>query len=72
MLVRVPTMVVVMLGPELSSWPLRLHVMWIGMSPCDTAQVSCAKAPESIIEEPKENGTIRGGSKTADNQEIIN
>ena len=45
--------------------------MWIGMSPCDTAQVSCAKAPESTIEEPKENGIIRGGSKIEDIQAII-
>ena len=63
MLVRVPTMVVVMLGPELSSWPFRLHVMWIGMSPLETTQVSWAKSPESMTLLPKENGTMLGGSK---------
>jgi hypothetical protein len=40
MLVLVPTMVVVMLGPELSSFPFRLQVMVIGKSPWETAHVS--------------------------------
>ena len=37
--------------------------MVIGVSPCDTAQVSWAKAPESTTEE-NENGAILGGSRT--------
>ena len=40
MLVLVPTIVVVTLGPEFSSWPLRLQVIVMGMSPRETAQVS--------------------------------
>ena len=63
-LVLVPTIVVVMLGPELSSSPLRLQVMVMGMSPWDTTQVSWAKAPESMTSLPNEKGTILGGSKT--------
>ena len=61
-LVLVPTIVVVMLGPELSSSPLRLQVMVMGMSPWETAQVNWAKAPESTTPE-NENGAICGGSK---------
>ena len=63
MLVRVPTMVVLMLGPVWSSVPLRLQVIVMGMSPCDTTQVSWAKAPESMTSLPKEKGTMLGGSK---------
>ena len=63
-LVLVPTIVVVMLGPELSSSPLRLQVMVMGMSPWDTTQVSWAKAPESMTSLPNEKGTILGGAKT--------
>ena len=61
-LARWPSIVVVMLGPELSSWPLRLQVMVMGMSPWETAQVNWAKAPESTTPE-NENGAICGGSK---------
>ena len=64
MLALWPNMVVVMLGPEFNSWPLRLQVRVMGMSPWDTTQVSWAKAPESMTSLPKENGTILGGSKT--------
>ena len=64
MLARWPSMVVVMLGPEFSSWPLRLQVMVMGMSPWDTTQVNWAKAPESMASRPKEKGTMLGGSKT--------
>ena len=68
MLVLVPTIVVVMLGPEFNSWPLRLQVMVMGRSPWDTTQVSWAKAPESMTSLPKEKGTILGGSKAFQNQ----
>ena len=64
MLVLVPTIVVVILGPELRSWPLRLHVMVMGMSPFETTQVNCANSPESITGFPNVNGMICGGSKT--------
>ena len=64
MLVLVPTMVVVMLGPEFSFWPLRLHVIVTGMSPLDTTQVNWAKSPESVTGFPNVNGMICGGSKT--------
>jgi hypothetical protein len=64
MLVLVPTMVVVMLGPELSSFPFKLQVMVNGMSPLDTTQVSWTKSPESTMSVPNENGAILGGSKT--------
>ena len=63
MLVLVPTIVVVILGPEFRSWPLRLQVMVMGMSPWDTTQVSWAKAPESMTSLPNEKGTMLGGSK---------
>ena len=63
MLVLVPTIVVVMLGPELRSCPLRLHVMVIGMSPFETTQVNCANSPESTTSLPNEKGTMLGGSK---------
>ena len=58
-----PSIVVVMLGPEFSSCPLRLQVMVTGMSPLDTTQVIWAKSPESTTGEPKENGAILGGSE---------
>ena len=64
MLARRPNMVVVMLGPEFSSCPLRLQVMVMGMSPFETTQVSWANSPESTTVDPNENGTIFGGSKT--------
>ena len=63
MLVRVPTIVVTILGPEFSSWPLRLQVMVMGMSPLETTQVNCANSPESITGFPNVNGMICGGSK---------
>ena len=63
MLALWPSIVVVMLGPEFSSCPLRLHVIVMGMSPWETTQVNCAKAPESTTSDPKEKGTILGGSK---------
>ena len=66
MLALWPSIVVVMLGPEFSSWPLRLQVMVTGMSPLDTTHVIWAKSPESTIGEPKENGAILGGSKGRD------
>ena len=53
-----------MLGPEFSSWPFKLHVIVMGISPWETTQVNWAKAPESITSDPKEKGTILGGSKT--------
>ena len=56
-------MVVVILGPELRSWPLRLQVMVMGMSPFETTQVNCANSPESTTSLPKEKGTMLGGSK---------
>ena len=62
-LVLVPTIVVVMLGPELSSWPLRLQVMVMGISPLETTQVNWANSPESITGFPNVNGMICGGSK---------
>ena len=52
-----------MLGPEFTSWPFRLQVIWMGMSPLDTTQVNCANFPESTTVVPKEKGTISGGSK---------
>ena len=58
-----PSMVVVMLGPEFSFCPLRLHVMVTGMSPLDTTQVNWAKSPESVTGFPNVNGMICGGSK---------
>ena len=64
MLALRPNMVVVMLGPEFSSCPLRLQVIVMGVSPFETTQVSCANSPESTTVEPNENGTIFGGSKT--------
>ena len=64
MLALRPNILVVMLGPEFSSWPLRLQVMVMGMSPWDTTQVNWAKAPESMTSRPKEKGTMLGGSKT--------
>ena len=64
MLVLCPNIVVVMSGPELSSCPLRLQVIVMGVSPFETTQVSCANSPESITVEPNENETIFGGSKT--------
>ena len=64
MLVLVPIIVVVTLGPEFSSCPLRLQVIVMGMSPWETTQVNCANAPESTTSDPKEKGTILGGSKT--------
>ena len=63
MLVLVPTMVVVILGPEFRSWPLRLQVMVMGISPFETTQVNCANSPASTTSLPKEKGTILGGSK---------
>ena len=62
MLARLPSMVVMMLSPEFSSFPFRLQVMCIGMSPLDTTQLSCAYAPESTTSS-NEKGTILGGSK---------
>ena len=56
-------MFVVILGPEFNSFPCRLHVIVTGRSPWETTQMSCANAPESMTAEPKENGTILGGSK---------
>ena len=58
-----PSMVVVMLGPEFNSVPLRLQVMVMGISPFETTQVNCANSPESTTSLPKEKGTILGGSK---------
>ena len=55
-----------MLGPEFNSWPFKLHVIVMGISPWETTQVNWAKAPESITLDPKEKGTILGGSKTQD------
>ena len=63
MLALWPSVVVVMLGPEFSCWPLRLQLMVTGMSPWETTQVSWANAPESMTGDPKENGAILGGSK---------
>ena len=63
MLVLVPTIVVVILGPEFNSWPLRLQVIVMGMSPLETTQVNCANSPESITGFPNVNGMICGGSK---------
>ena len=57
-------MFVVILGPEFNSFPCRLHVIVTGRSPWETTQMSCANAPESMTAEPKENGTILGGSKS--------
>ena len=65
-LVRWPSMVVVMSGPEFNSWPLRLHVMVMGMSPLETTQVNCANSPESITGFPNVNGMICGGSKNTE------
>ena len=62
-LVLVPTIVVVMLGPEFSFWPLRLQVMVTGMSPLHTTQVNWAKSPESVTGFPNVKGIICGGSK---------
>ena len=62
-LVRWPSMVVVMSGPEFNSWPFRLHVMEMGMSPLDTTHINWAKSPESITGLPNVNGTILGGAK---------
>ena len=56
-------MFVVILGPEFNSFPCRLHVIVTGRSPWETTQMSCANAPESMTADPKENGTILGGSK---------
>ena len=56
-------MVVVILGPELRSWPLRLHVIVTGMSPCDTVHSSWAYTPVLTTEDPKKNGLMTGGSK---------
>ena len=64
MLVLCPNILVVMSGPELSSCPLRLHVMEIGWSPLETTHINCAKSPESITGLPNVNGTILGGAKT--------
>ena len=63
MLVLCPSMLVVMLGPELSCFPCKLQVIVTGMSPWETTQINWANAPESITSEPKEKGTILGGSK---------
>ena len=52
-----------MLGPEFNSWPFRLQDIVIGKSPCDTTHVSCAKTPVLTTADPKEKGTITGGSK---------
>ena len=38
--------------------------MVTGISPWETTQVSCAKAPESMTGDPNEKGAILGGSKT--------
>ena len=40
MLALRPSIVVVMLGPEFNSVPLRLQVMVMGMSPCETTHVN--------------------------------
>ena len=63
MLVLCPNIVVVMSGPELSSCPLRLHVMEMGLSPLETTHINWAKSPESITGLPNVNGTILGGAK---------
>ena len=63
MLALRPRIVVVMLGPEFNSVPLRLQVMVMGISPFETTQVNCANSPESTTSLPKEKGTILGGSK---------
>ena len=62
MLVLCPSMLVVMLGPEFNSCPLRLQDIVIGKSPCDTTHVSCAKTPV-LTTGGKEKGAITGGSK---------
>ena len=67
MLALCPSCVVVMLGPEFSSRPLRLQLMVTGMSPWETTQVSWAKAPESMTGDPKEKGAILGGSRNTHN-----
>ena len=64
MLVLCPNIVVVMSGPELSSCPLRLHVIEMGLSPLETTHINWAKSPESITGLPNVNGTILGGAKT--------
>ena len=38
----VPTMVVVISGPEVRMAPFRLHVIEMGMSPLEMTQDSCA------------------------------
>ena len=70
MLVLVPTIVVVMLGPEFNFWPLRLQVMVTGMSPLETTQVNCAKSPESVTGFPNVNGMIWGGSKNKNRLDV--
>ena len=63
MLVLVPNMLVDKEGLELTTSPFRLQEIVIGSSPCDTTHISCANVPESTTGDPKENGTILGGSK---------
>ena len=62
MLTLCPSMLVVILGPEFNSWPLRLQEIVIGKSPCDTTHVSCAKTPV-LTTGGKEKGAMTGGSK---------
>ena len=50
-------------GLELTMSPFKLHDMVMGSSPCETTHISWAKVPESTTGDPKENGTIFGGSK---------
>ena len=55
-------MVVVMTGSDDIMSPFRLQVMDIGMSPLVTEHVSWTNLPWLTESNPKENGTITGGS----------
>ena len=54
--VLVPIIVVVMLGSELMLSPFKLHVIEIGVSPCDTVQ-----APAASGEQEHAGSAGRGG-----------
>ena len=63
MLVCDPSTVVVKVGSEFITSPLRLQVIDRGLSPLDTTQVSWAKSPWLTISLPNEKGTMTGLSK---------
>jgi hypothetical protein len=63
MLVLLPSMVVDKEGLELTMSPFKLQEIVIGSSPCETTHISWANVPESTTGDPKEKGTILGGSK---------